>query len=165
MKKLLRIIFLILLIHYAFGECRFEEGACTDEPSDPKTKICALNSEKNGCEEVDTCDLKKGDGLQESDCKDLPVYNEKKEKLEYYACVLTSNGCEGKQITCPTEEGLGEGKVCSGYSASENKVCIEDKGKCKEEYLCKSVQKDTTGEKKDCSIYPVTDSEKYQINV
>ena len=65
MKKLLRIIFLILLIHYAFGACGFEEGACTGEPSNPKTKICVLNSESDGCEEVDlTCDLKKGEGLR-----------------------------------------------------------------------------------------------------
>ena len=63
MKKLLRIIFLILLIHYAFGACTFESIACTGESSDPTKKICILNSEKNGCEDVDTCDLKKGDGL------------------------------------------------------------------------------------------------------
>ena len=118
MKKLLRIIFLILLIHYAFGECHFDGGQCTGEP------------------------------------------------LEYHYCAITPTSCEEWQQECPTtEEGPGEGKVCSGYSASENKVCIEDKdnkGKCKEEVLCKSVSKDTTGKIIDCSIYPVTDSEKYQ---
>ena len=128
-----------------------------------------MNSEKNGCEEVVTCDKKKGFGFQESDCKDLPVYNEKKEKLEYYTCAPTSDatGCEGKELTCPVGGEPGEGKVCSGYSASvDTKACIDDKdnkGKCKEEDLCNSVPEDTTGEKKiDCSIYPVTDSEKYQ---
>ena len=167
MKKLLRIIFLILLIHYAFGACTFESDACTGESSDPTEKICILNSESDGCEEVDlTCDLKTGDGLQESDCKDLPVYNEKKEKLEYYACVPTpdTNGCEGEELKCPVGKEPGQGKVCSGYSASEKtKACIEDKdnkGKCKEEYLCNSVPKDTTGTKTiDCSIYPVENSE------
>ena len=118
MKKLLRIIFLILLIHYAFGQCHFDGGQCTGEP------------------------------------------------LEYHYCAITPTSCEEWQQECPTtEEGPGEGKVCSGYSASENKVCIEDKdnkGKCKEEVLCKSVSKDTTGKIIDCSIYPVTDSEKYQ---
>ena len=166
MKKLLRIIFLILLIHYAFGACTFESDACTGESSDPTKKICILNSEKSGCEEVDlTCDLKKGDGLQESDCNGLPVYNDQKEKLEYYTCAPTSDatGCEGKELTCPVGGEPGEGKVCSGYSASENKACIEDqdnKGICKEEDLCNSIPKDTSGTKTiDCSIYPVTNSE------
>ena len=130
MKKLLRIIFLILLIHYAFGQCSFDSAkkVCTGEPTNEK-KICLVNSDETDCTEGETCASKEaGDSgtLTAGDCNGLPVYNEKKEKLEYHTCVPTSdaNGCEGKQLTCPTEAGLGEGKVCSGYSASENKACI-----------------------------------------
>ena len=124
-----------------------------------------MNSEKTDCEEVDLCASKVGEELKEEDCNGLPVYNEKKEKLEDYTCEPSSDGksCKGKGPACPTEKGPGDGKTCSYYSASvDTKACIDDKeneGKCKEEVLCSSVKKDTGETKIDCSIYPVENSE------
>jgi hypothetical protein len=94
------------------------------------------------------------------------VYNEKKEKLEDYTCVASSDGksCKGKRPECPEGKAPDEGKTCSYYSASEDtKACIDDKdneGQCKVEDLCNSVKKDSTGETTiDCSKYPVENSE------
>ena len=170
MKKLLRIIFLILLIHYAFGECGFDSDkkVCTGSPTNEK-KVCLPNSAGNGCTEGETCASKvpgESGTLTFGDCQDLPVYNEKKEKLEDYACGPASDGksCKGKGPACPEGKAPDEGKTCSYYSASEDtKACINDKdneGQCKVEDLCNSVKKDSTGKTTiDCSKYPVENSE------
>ena len=163
MKKLIRIIFLLLLVKCIFtAKCGdIEDTDCTGDTSDGY--ICISKSEgESGCEEVESCSLTTGAGLTDDICKTISVYNDKKEKMEYYTCVATSGGtgCQEKALECPDGQEPGSGLVCSGYSVAGKTVCSEEGGKCKLEIFCDSVEKTGT-ETIDCSSHPVTDPKNY----
>ena len=170
MNKLIRIIFLLLLVQSIFADACKDTTDCSGDTT--AGYICVANTEGNGCEEKESCTAKKSESesekLTDENCKNLQVYSDQKEILVGYTCVANADGtaCEKKLLVapkCPIEDGPGENE-CSDYSASENHACIEDtdnKGKCKEEYLCGSFPIPEDNKEVDCSIYPVTNSDSY----
>ena len=171
MKKLVRIIFLLLLIHYAFGQCSGDENSCGGTP--PENHVCIFKS--NECTAVQICSTVKDEDkkeLNDEKCKEYAISAETKEN---YVCVSNEEGsaCEEKAICSKmAEEKDVTDEKCRtyiAYNVEENTrksdyICFgkDNEGtiKCTENYLCGKVPSDAS--EKDCSSYPVTDP---QINV
>ena len=133
MKKLIRIIFLLLLVHYIFGQCTIdgETGECSGSPG--TGKICVQDpSNTENCMEDDSCTLKKGDEntvLDEAACKDLPVYIDGT-KSDDYTCVVNTdtNACVEK-LLCGSAVKTGNEEIdCKTYPVtdSENYECVQN---------------------------------------
>ena len=94
MNKLIRIIFLLLLVQSIFAD------ACKDTPdcSGDTTAgyICVATTEGNGCEEKESCTAKKSESesekLTDENCKNLQVYSDQKEIIVGYTCVANADG-------------------------------------------------------------------------
>ena len=167
MKKLIRILFLLLLVQFVATDCDDEVG-CTGDP--PEGYICKRDQETGDCKEIETCSSTKKESPSDIDCINLPVYDENNAEDKNSVCVLNSDGnaCEGKP-KCPitVEEGkeLTETE-CNHYVVSKDNIkthkCVKDpeKNACIEKILCGSVKKPTEStEEIDCKTYPVEDSE------
>ena len=166
MKKLIKIIFLLLLIQFVATDCGND---CTGEP--PEGFICKQDPENGECDEIETCKSKKNPS--DIHCIELPVYDDNNVEDKNSVCVLNSDGnaCEGKPI-CPIT--VEEGKdltdaECNQYVVSKDNIkthkCVKDpeKNACIENILCGSVKNPTEStEEIDCKTYPVTDSENYE---
>ena len=167
MKKLIRILFLLLLVQFVATACK-DNNDCTGEPTEGY--ICIQDNEV-GCHEIETCSSTKNPS--DIHCIELPVYDENNAEDINSICVLNSDGnaCEGKP-KCPitVEEGkqLTETE-CNQYVVSKDNIkthkCVKDpeKNACIEKILCGSVKKPTEStEEIDCKTYPVEDSENYE---
>ena len=133
MKKLIRIIFLLLLVHYVFGDCTIdgETGECSGSPG--TGKICVQDPTNiPNCMEDYSCTLKKGDEktvLDEAACKDLPVYIDGT-KSDDYTCVVNTdtNACVEK-LLCGSAVKTGNDEIdCKTYPVtdSENYECVQN---------------------------------------
>ena len=101
MKKLIRILFLLLLIQFVATACTDKEG-CTGEPAEGF--FCKQDGETGDCDEIETCSSKKNESPTNLYCNSLIVYDfTDKKELTDSICVLNSDGnaCEGKP-KCPT---------------------------------------------------------------
>ena len=100
MKKLIRIIFLLLLIQYVFGGCTLsgDEGnkICTADPEDSNI-ICTVIEAQTGCDEKQLCNVVRGESLKDSDCQKYDVSSDNKET---HTCLpnKAGTGCEEKGI-------------------------------------------------------------------
>ena len=129
MKKLIRILFLLLLVQFVATDCN-EKSYCAGEP--PEGFICKLDSDTGVCKEIETCSSKKNPS--DIYCINLPVYDDYGEEDKNSICVLNSDGnaCEGKP-KCPitVEEGkeLTETE-CNQYVVSKDNIkthkCVKD---------------------------------------
>ena len=167
MKKLIRILFLLLLVKFVATDCN-ENNGCT---STVEGFICKQDSETGECKEIETCSSKKNPS--DIYCINLPVYDDNNAEDKNSVCVLNSDGnaCEGKPKCTRTVE---EGKdltdaECNQYVVSKDNIkthkCVKDpeKNACIEKMLCGSVKKPTEStEEIDCKTYPVEDSENYE---
>ena len=142
MKKLIRIIFLLLLVHYIFGQCAIdgETGECSGSPG--TGKICVQDPSNIGnCMEDYSCKLKKGDEntvLDEAACKDLPVYIEGIKSDDYTCVVNTGTNVCVEKLLCGSVKTGTEEIDCKTYPVkdSENYECVKNSGgdpPCKEE--------------------------------
>ena len=143
MKKLIRIIFLLLLVHYIFGECTIdgETGGCSGSPG--TEKICVQDPSNIGnCMEDYSCTLKKGDEntvLDEAACKDLPVYIDGTKSDDYTCVVNTGTNVCVEKLLCGSAVKTGNEEIdCKTYPVtdSENYECVQNSEgdpPCKEE--------------------------------
>ena len=169
MKKLIKIIFLLLLAQYVFTvECGGEDDSdCTGEAG--PGYICAQDSE-TGCYKKHISCAEATVGESNEECAVYGVDDDAKQ-----ICIKnTGEDSKCKQVElCTTIIGEGEKLLtdsdCNQYGVSKNNIkthkCIKDskENKCIEVYLCGLVPNPPEGEKKvDCSSYVVTDSETYE---
>ena len=140
MKKLIRILFLLLLVQFVATVCLCPEGF-----------ICTQDPENGDCKAIETCSSTKKESPSDIDCINLPVYDKNNVEDKNSICVLNSGGnaCEGKPKCTRTVE---EGKdltdaECNQYVVSIDNIkthkCVKDpeKNACIEKILCGSVQK------------------------
>ena len=130
MKKLIRILFLLLLVQFVATDCN-DNNDCTGEPTEGF--ICIKDNEV-GCHEIETCSSTKKESPSDIDCINLPVYDKNNVEDKNSICVLNSGGnaCEGKPkcpITVEEEKELTDTE-CNQYAVSKDNIkthkCVKD---------------------------------------
>ena len=164
MKRLIRIIFLLVLIQYIIAEyCQKKDGACVGEGLDPKY-LCVESG--NTCEKKLLCESVVKEGSETIDCSNYPVQTANKETHTCLANPSTeadSTPCKEIEFCSKITTGDLKDEECRTHpiSESENKadyVCVaKSGGGCGEQLSC---EKRTKSEVETCSSFPTQDAKK-----
>ena len=160
MKKLIRILFLLLLIQFVATACS-DNDDCTGTPADGFE--CIKDSETGDCKEIETCSSTKKESPTKYYCYKLPVYYSGTLQTEQI-CDLNSDGsCEAK-YKCPSFIVNDAGTYCPGFAASFGKKCVKDSDSdlyCTQESISCTSSETVAESDEECAYYKVEDENKY----
>ena len=155
MKRLIRIIFLLVLIQYIITKtCQVEENKCNGEAMD-ENHLCV---ESGGvCKKMPICDKA---SETETDCKLYPVQEEEPKTHGCFTKEGETTSCEIKDL-CETKTEVKDDAECRQYPVSfekvTNHICVKKSAKdgCEEKLLCPTNENSLGSEK--CSDFAVSD--------
>ena len=167
MKRLIRIIFLLVLIQYIIAEsCEKKGGVCVGEYLDPKY-LCVESGDT--CEKKLLCESVGKEGSDPIDCSNYPVKTENKKthtcsanpstEEENSPCKEILKLCSEMTEKDVTDEECRKHPVYESNAPKDGYICVaKSEGGCEEKPLCPT----TEGSLKDgeCSDYASSDSKK-----
>ena len=134
-----------------------DASICTKLKVSNHDKVCVYSSEKKGCvEQYKTCELyneNTAENDRKDDCNAIQYYDTTNGVFDtQYKCVLENKECRKKKKECNE---ISDSSLCINYELDdENKMCVYEDGKCKEEYKsCENYKKKNEAECKNIKIY------------